>query len=95
MIRLQDIQSLTDFQRNAKQFVQHVKNTKQPLVLTVNGRAEVVVQDAESYQMLLDRLERAESIAAIRQGIDELERGEGRQARQALEEIRAKHGIPH
>ncbi len=37
-------------------------------MLTVNGKAEVVVQDAEAYQSLLDRLERAEAIAAIRQG---------------------------
>ena len=30
-------------------------------MLTVNGRAELVVQDAESYQLLLERLERAEA----------------------------------
>jgi predicted transcriptional regulator len=35
-----------------------------------------VVQDAEAYQSLLDRLERAEAIAAIRQGLAEFERGE-------------------
>ena len=32
-----------------------------PLVLTINGRAEVVVQDAEAYQELLDRVEAIES----------------------------------
>jgi hypothetical protein len=35
-------------------------------VLTVNGRAELVVQAADSYRELLDRLERAEALAAIR-----------------------------
>lgn len=49
-----------------------------------------MVQDAEAYQSLLDRLERAEAIAAIRQGLAEFERGEGRSAREALEELRVK-----
>jgi PHD/YefM family antitoxin component YafN of YafNO toxin-antitoxin module len=90
MINLQDIRSLTEFQRNTKQ---QIRESRNPMVLTVNGRAEVVVQDAEAYQDLLDRLERAESLLAIRQGIQEFERGEGRPAREALEGLRAKHGI--
>jgi prevent-host-death family protein len=100
MINLRDIRSLTDFQRNVKHYVQQLKDTQNPLVLTVNGKAEVVVQDAEAYQTLLDRLERAEAIptescanAAIRQGLAEFERGEGQPAREALEALRAKHGI--
>ncbi len=93
MINLRDIRSLTDFQRNVKHYVQQLKDTQNPLVLTVNGKAEVVVQDAEAYQTLLDRLERAEAIAAIRQGLAEFERGKGQPAREALEALRAKHGI--
>jgi prevent-host-death family protein len=93
MINLQDIRSLTEFQRNTKQYLQQIRQSRNPMVLTVNGRAEVVVQDAEAYQDLLDRLERAESLAAIRQGIQEFEQGEGRPAREALEGLRAKHGI--
>jgi PHD/YefM family antitoxin component YafN of YafNO toxin-antitoxin module len=46
---------------------------KAPLVLTVNGGAELVVQDAASYQDLLDRLERAETIAAVRRGMNDAE----------------------
>jgi PHD/YefM family antitoxin component YafN of YafNO toxin-antitoxin module len=94
MISLRDILSLSDFQRHTKQHVQHIKETKNPLVLTVNGKAELVVQDAEAYQMLLDRLDRAESMAAIRQGLAEFERGEGRTAREALEALRTKYAIP-
>ncbi|QZZ19399.1 type II toxin-antitoxin system Phd/YefM family antitoxin [Leptothermofonsia sichuanensis E412] len=90
---LQGIRSLTEFQRNSRQFLQRLKETRNPLVLTVNGKAEVVVQNAEAYQSLLDRLERAEAIAAIRQGLAEFEGGEGRAAREALEELRVKHDI--
>jgi prevent-host-death family protein len=93
MINLKDIRSLTDFQRNAKQYLQHIRESRNPIVLTVNGKAEMVVQDAEAYQDLLDRLERAEAIADIRQGLAEFERGEGLPARAALETLRAKHGI--
>jgi PHD/YefM family antitoxin component YafN of YafNO toxin-antitoxin module len=97
MIDVRDIHSLTDFQRNARKFVDQMKQTRSPLVLTVNGKAELVVQDAQSYQALLERIERverAEAVAAIRTGMEEFERGEGRPAREALEELRRKHGIP-
>ena len=93
MIDLREIYSLTDFQRNAKQYIERTKETQKPIVLTVNGKAEVVVQDAHAYQQLLERLEYAETLAAIRKGIEEFERGQGKPAREALEELRAKHGI--
>jgi prevent-host-death family protein len=60
MIDLKNIHSLTDFKRNAKDFVEQVKVTKLPLVLTVNGKAEVVVQDAETFQATIARLKQAE-----------------------------------
>ena len=93
MINLKDIRSLTDFQRNAKHYLQHIQESRNPIVLTVNGKAKMVVQDAEAYQDLLDRLERAEAVAAIRQGLAEFKRGEGLPAREALEALRVKHGI--
>jgi hypothetical protein len=45
-IDVKDIRSVTDFQRNAKVHVARLKKTKAPMVLTVNGNASVVVQDA-------------------------------------------------
>lgn len=61
MIDLREICSVTEFQRNFRHYLGRLKETRVPLVLTVNGRAELVVQDAASYQALLDRLHRAES----------------------------------
>ncbi|MDD1438453.1 type II toxin-antitoxin system Phd/YefM family antitoxin, partial [Dolichospermum sp. ST_sed10] len=67
MINLaKDIHSLTDFKRNTTEFVQRIKQTKHPLVLTVNGKAELVVQDAESYQELLDAAELVETLKGIK-----------------------------
>ena len=93
MIDLREVRSVTDFQRNLKDYVGQLKEKKNPLVLTVNGRAELIVQDAGSYQALLDRLERAETVAAIRQGIEQLGRGEGISLTQAERKLRKKHGF--
>ena len=93
MIDLREVRSVTEFQPNIKDYVGHLKEKKTPLLLTVNGQAELVVQDAESYQALLDRLERAETVAAIRQGMKEFEEGKGRPAREALEQLLRSHGI--
>lgn len=87
------IHSLTDFLRNHKVHVARLKATRTPEVLTVNGRAEVVVQDAASYQDLLDRLHRMETVAAIREGIASAERGELKPVEQVLAEIQAKYGL--
>ena len=48
-----DIRSLTEFKRNTTELVDNLKRTKHPLVLTVNGKAELVVQDAQSYLSLI------------------------------------------
>ncbi|HEY7767242.1 MAG TPA: hypothetical protein VIB55_03630 [Longimicrobium sp.] len=62
-------------------------------MLTVNGRAEVVVQEALAYQDLLDRLDRAEAIAGINRGLVSMRRGDGRPAEEVLDELRAQLGI--
>jgi len=94
MLDLRDIHSLSEFQRNTKEFLHRMEQNKGPVVLTVNGKAEVVVQDAESYQQMLNRRERAEALAAIRRGIEDFERGKIQDAREMFEELRQKHGIP-
>jgi PHD/YefM family antitoxin component YafN of YafNO toxin-antitoxin module len=45
-----DINSLSNFKRNTSDFMQRLKSTKVPLVLTINGVSELVVQSAEGYQ---------------------------------------------
>ncbi len=93
MIDLKEIRSVTDFQRNAKEYVGKLKDSKTPLVLTVNGRAELVVQDAASYQELLNHIEELETIAAIRVGLQQARDGKTKPARAALKELGAKLGL--
>ena len=94
MLDTRQIHPMTDFLRNHKSHVQRLKQTRKPEVLTVNGKAELVIQDADSYQEMLDRLERAELIAAIQEGLASADRGEMKPARQVFEEMKAKYGIP-
>ena len=75
-----DIHSLTDFKRNTTEFLQRLKRTKHPLVLTVNGKAELVVQDAESYQKLLDAVELLETLKGIKRSVEQIEQGKGKKA---------------
>lgn len=89
-----DIESLTHFKRNTAQLVAQLKATGAPMVLTVNGRAEIVVQDAASYQRLLDLIDRAEAVLGIRKGLEAMERGEGIPAGEAIAALRRKRGIP-
>ena len=93
MIDLREVRSVTEFQRNIKDYVGRLKEKKTPLVLTINGRAEIVVQDAESYQVLLDRLERAETLGAIRRGVEQMGGGEGIPLDEAEKRLRKEHGI--
>ena len=39
-----------------------MRETGNPVVLTVNGKAQVVVQDAASYQKLLDYIDEMEAL---------------------------------
>lgn len=89
-----DIQSLTTFRRRSGDFLKQLKKSKRPVILTVKGKAEAVVQDAEAYQRLLDIAARADAHEAIRQGIDDAARGRSRPARGVFDELRRRHGIP-
>lgn len=90
----EDIQPLTTFRRRSGEFLRQLKKTKRPVVLTVNGKAEAVVQDAAAYQQLLDIAARADVHEAIRQGLEDVARGRTRLAREVFAEMRRVRGIP-
>jgi prevent-host-death family protein len=85
-ISLKNIHSLTEFKRNANIYVEQVRISHDPLVLTINGEAAVIVQDAESFQATIDQLRALEAelqtlkLLRLRQdlqvGIEQLDRGE-------------------
>ena len=86
-----DIRSLSDFKRNTSELLERLKKTGNPLVLTINGKAEVVVQDAEAYQELLERVQ---TVERIQPGLADVKAGRTKPARQVFNRLRRKHGIP-
>jgi prevent-host-death family protein len=93
MIRATNICSLTEFTRNAKKVVSVVKETRQPYALTVNGEAEVVVQDVESYQAMVDELDRMHLSEALRESELAIARGEVYEVDEAFNQIRNELGL--
>lgn len=90
-----DIHSLTEFKLNTPEFVQQLKETGEPLVLTINGKAELVVQDAASYQKLLDIAEEAKVLEGIRRGLEDMKAGRTQPLEAALADIRRDLQLPH
>ncbi len=84
-----DIDSLSQFKRNTPEFLKRLKSGGRPVVLTINGKAELVVQDAASYQKLLDLAERAERMDALRASLDDMKAGRVSPAEDMLAEMRS------
>ena len=72
MILLEDIHPLTDFQRNTKAHVAKLNRTGRPEVLTVNGKAEVVVMGRKAYEHLMTSMEELATLKSIRKGLDDM-----------------------
>jgi prevent-host-death family protein len=85
-----DIQSLTDFKRRTADFIEQIKETGHPLVLTVNGKAELVVQDAASYQKLMELKDRAETVEALRKSLESVHNGRTRSVEEVFADLEGK-----
>lgn len=72
-----DIQSLSTFKRDTAKIMRQIKRTKEPVILTVNGKAALVVQDAESYQKLLKMKDHIETVDILRKRLASLKEKKG------------------
>jgi prevent-host-death family protein len=89
-----DIRSLSDFKRNTSELMDRMEESGEPMVLTVNGKAKLIVQDAASYQKLLESIDYDQAVKGIRRGLDDVKQGRSRPAAQAFPEIRKQRRIP-
>ncbi len=53
----QDIKPLTEFRANVTAFVQKVRETKRPIVITQYGRSSAVLLDVKEYESLIEKIE--------------------------------------
>lgn len=91
MVDVKDIQSLTEFQRKTRQAIARLKKTGRPAVLTVNGQAEIVVQDAASYQRLVARAQEADRLMELKRSIAEYRAGRVRDMDDVIGELETRH----
>jgi prevent-host-death family protein len=83
----QDVQPLSAFRADAAGFLEQVRATKRPLVLTQHGKSAAVVMDVDAYESLVEELE---LVRDIRLAKAELARGEGIPHEQVVAELRAR-----
>jgi PHD/YefM family antitoxin component YafN of YafNO toxin-antitoxin module len=83
-----DIHPLSNFKRNTPEFLRQMKESGRPVVLTINGKAEMVVQDPASYQKLVELAERAERMDALQASIEDMRAGRVIPAESMLAEMR-------
>src|SRR5437879_13431532 len=88
-----DIHSLSDFKRRTGEFLRQMQETGHPVVLTINGKAKLVVQDAEGYQRLLDFMDHLGTIEGIKRGLADDKAGRKRTAQEVLHDFRGNEGL--
>lgn len=86
-----DVLSLSEFKRRTRDLIDRLRKTGRPVILTINGKDALVVQDAAAYQSLLDRVE---AIEQIRRGLADVKAGRAKPARQVFARLLHKHGVP-
>lgn len=90
---LPDVDSLSHFTEHASEIAERIKGSGAPMVLTVDGKAELVVQDAAAYRRLLEQAERRETLAALREGLEDVDEGRTRPAEVAFEDFKRRHAL--
>jgi len=66
----QDIRPLSEFRAKTTAFVQQVRETGRPLVITQNGRSAAILMDVVEYEKLLERIEILEDVIQAEREID-------------------------
>jgi len=90
MLHPRNVVPLTDFKRNTAEFRDRLKKTGEPLLLTVDGRADMVVLDAESFDKILGRLDFAETVTDAQAGLKDVAEGRTEPAEKVIAEARAR-----
>lgn len=84
----QDVQPVSEFRANAAKFVQRVRETRRPLVLTQHGKSAAVLMDVGEYERMLDTIE---LLKAIQEGEAELDAGLGIPHEDAMAQLLEKY----
>ncbi|WP_412776846.1 type II toxin-antitoxin system Phd/YefM family antitoxin [Thalassospira lucentensis] len=87
-----DIRPLTEFKRDTVAFTKRLHETQQPAILTVNGKASLVVMDAKAWQDMQNRLEYTDAVDGIRTGLHQITDQKGEDADSFFDNLTNRHG---
>ena len=59
---IEDILPLSAFRQQASDIIKKIQVKRRPTFITINGKVEAVLQDAKSYQTMLNRIEELETL---------------------------------
>lgn len=93
-MNLSNADSLASIAKDPGGFVQKLRQSGEPMLLTVEGGGEVVVQDAESYRRFWEKVDRLETLAAVQEGLKDVAAGRTRPIREVLAELAIKYKLP-
>ena len=66
---VKDIRTVTELKRDPKSVLEHARRTRRPVVITVNGKADSVVMDVETYQHSIASLNLAKLLAEAEEDV--------------------------
>ena len=85
--------TLDEREGHLAEFVDQLRRNSAPATLSINGRPGLVVDDRESFRLLIELVDRLETIASVRRGIEDVRMGRTFSLDEFKEEVRGKHGI--
>ncbi len=89
----QDIHSLTDFKTRTPEFLSQLRQSDRAVLLTVNGRAELAVMSAATFQRVLVAIETLDALRGIRAGLEDGKAGRTRPADEFFAKFREQRDL--
>jgi hypothetical protein len=86
--------SLARFTNDPKRFLEKLRRSGEPILLTLDDETGVVVQDAAAYERLRHMVDQFETVEAVKKSLRDQAAGRTRPMRDALAELAAKHKLP-
>lgn len=94
MIHPSDIHTLTDFKRKSTDLIEALETSGRPQVLTVDGSPKVVVMGIAAFERMAELAERADVVAKIRAGLEDVKSGRSLPAAEVFEKLRKEFDVP-
>ncbi len=88
---IDDIRSVTELKRKTREILRQVHDTRRPVVVTVNGKADAVLIDAKSYEQHLGAANLAQLLAT---GEGDVAAGRTGPMRAFLKEFKRARKVP-